>query len=172
MDKFTVKDAETLYGVTGQTIRVWCGEFSEYLSPNANPGRRRTRMLTHDDMRVLALVASMQKDGFHFPDIHNSLHNGERGLAPESPDGLAELSQADQKLIQQMRNMQFRLDQTLMENESLKLESAELKAEVRLLREQLETMRTQLQGRADLERQLGRLEMQLEMLQGKFKEES
>ena len=112
MEKFTVKDAETLYGVTGQTIRVWCDEFSEFLSPSANPGSRRTRMLTHDDMRVLALIASMQKDGFHFPDIGNSLRNGERGQAPESPNGLAELSKVDRKLIEQVRDLQFRLEKT------------------------------------------------------------
>jgi len=167
MDKFTVKDAETLYGVTGQTIRGWCSEFSDFLSPSANPGRRRTRMLSHDDMRVLALIASMQKDGFHFPDIRNSLENGERGQAPDSPDGLAELSQADQKLIQQVRDLQYRLEQTKSENETLKLESAALRAEVRLLREQIEAMRGQVLERVELERQLGRMEMQLEILQGK-----
>lgn len=165
MDKFTVKDAETIHGVTGQTIRVWCDEFKAFLSPTANPGKRRTRMLTHDDMRVLSLVASMQKDGFHFPDIHNSLKNGERGQAPESPDGLAELTQADQKLIQQVRDLQYRLEETSKENERLKLESAELKAEVRLLREQLEALQGQMHERVEVERQIGRLEMQIELLQ-------
>jgi len=124
-------------------------------------------MLTHDDMRVLALIASMQKDGFHFPDIRNSLENGERGDAPESPEGLAELSNADHKLIEQVRDLQYRLEHTRTENEGLKLESAALKAEVRLLREQLTTLQGQLRERAELERQLGRLEMQLEMLQDK-----
>lgn len=76
------KDAAALYNVTPQTIGAWAKEFAGYLSDNANPGRKKQRLFTKDDMRVFSLVSEMQNKGLAFADIHATLITGVRGDPP------------------------------------------------------------------------------------------
>ena len=71
-----------MFGVARETIRNWADEFAEYLSPLATPGHGKRRMYSYDDLRVIALVAELKKQGMTYADIHVSLKNGQRGQPP------------------------------------------------------------------------------------------
>jgi DNA-binding transcriptional MerR regulator len=81
-----------LFDISEETVRVWVGEFAEYLSPTATPGKHKQRVFTEADMEVLSLVSERKKQGDTFADIHLSLKNGQRGnitqLPPEELDAI------------------------------------------------------------------------------------
>jgi hypothetical protein len=56
MQTYTVTQASRILKVSAATIRRWCNEFSEHLSGIATPPPGETRILTGDDLRVLAYV--------------------------------------------------------------------------------------------------------------------
>ena len=76
------KDAAALYNVTPQTVGAWAKEFAEYLSDKANPGRKKQRLFTKEDMMVFSLVSDMQDKGLTFTDMHATLITGNRGEPP------------------------------------------------------------------------------------------
>lgn len=74
----TVSKLATQFGTSKNTIRVWTAEFSEYLSPTAQPPKGQPRRYTDDDLRVLALVAYMRSDAVPYDDIRSALASGQR----------------------------------------------------------------------------------------------
>jgi len=48
--------------VHGDTIRRWCSDYRQFLSPTANPGKGQVRSLTRHDLAVMAFVAKLRKD--------------------------------------------------------------------------------------------------------------
>lgn len=80
---YTALQASTAFKIARETIRKWCLEFGDYLSPSANPGKNRDRHFNDDDMRVLALVSEMKAAGRTYSDIHAALGAGQRGEIPE-----------------------------------------------------------------------------------------
>jgi DNA-binding transcriptional MerR regulator len=71
-----------LYQISRETVRQYSREFEIHLSPQANPGKSRTRMYNQDDMEVFALIVEMKGQGKLYSDIHASLMNGQRGQLP------------------------------------------------------------------------------------------
>ncbi len=84
-ERYTTQHAASLYEVAIETVRSWSQEFDRHLSPTANPGRRRQRMFTHEDMGVFALISKMKGEGATYADIHLALDAGERGSSPGTP---------------------------------------------------------------------------------------
>lgn len=73
---------QMLFGVSNETVRTWSEEFSQYLSPTANPGTGKHRHFTDDDLEIFALISEMKKQGQTYTDIHLALKNGQRGNVP------------------------------------------------------------------------------------------
>lgn len=80
--QYRARDVSALYGVTPQTVGMWSSEFAQFLSPTANPGHKKKRLFTYDDMAVLDLVAQMRDQGATTDEIHASLKVGTRGNPP------------------------------------------------------------------------------------------
>lgn len=80
---YTPKQVAALFNCQRETVRRWAMEFEAYLSPTASPGKNRDRSYTDSDLAVFALVSQMKAEGKLFTDIHASLANGSRGIAPQ-----------------------------------------------------------------------------------------
>lgn len=95
---YTSRHVSTLYGVTVETVRNWADEFTEYLSPMANPGPNRHRQFTDEDMQVFSLVSEFKSQGKTYTDIHVSLRSGQRGDLPTlHPDEVQAIMSTDQE---------------------------------------------------------------------------
>jgi DNA-binding transcriptional MerR regulator len=133
LDFFSTLHVCKLFDVSHQTVKNWCDEFVDYLSPYARPGGGQKRLFTVDDMRVFALIAEYRQRGWHWKDAHKALAKGERGTIPEQA---AELTPtASPEVMLAMRDE--------IENLRVLLRDAEAKKEqesgkVMLLKEQLE----------------------------------
>lgn len=79
---YRTKDVAAFYDVSDQTVGVWSREFAQYLSPHANPGRKKKRLFTKEDMSVFSLVSQLQGHGMTFEEIHANLKSGARGEEP------------------------------------------------------------------------------------------
>lgn len=80
---YTTGDLVKHFGVSRQTISVWCKEFAHYLSPTANPPRGAQRRFTESDMAVLTLVHGDKRRGLKVEEIHAALSAGQRGEVPQ-----------------------------------------------------------------------------------------
>lgn len=81
---YTTSHLTNLFNVSHQTVKNWCKEFADYLSPTATPPANRQRQFTDDDLMVLALVAELKGAGATFEDIHAALAVGQRGDLPDT----------------------------------------------------------------------------------------
>lgn len=59
--------------VSARTIRLWSGEYAEYLSPQAVGGDGRARSFNELDQRILARVAALRTQNTAIEDIHADL---------------------------------------------------------------------------------------------------
>ncbi len=82
----TVGDMASAFGVTPQTVRSWCNEFNAFLSPGATPPAGQVRNFGEDDIKVLALVASMRGDLASYEAIGAALDSGARADLPEEEE--------------------------------------------------------------------------------------
>lgn len=80
---FTTSSITKAFGISPQTVKNWCDEFAQYLSPSATPGDGKKRIFTYEDMQVFALVADYHKRGFRWDDAHAALKSGQRGELPQ-----------------------------------------------------------------------------------------
>jgi DNA-binding transcriptional MerR regulator len=111
--EYTSRHAVILYKVTAETIRSWTEEFSEYLSPTANPGKGRHRVFSDEDMQVFAYIQERKRQGAVFEQIHAELANGNRGnIPPLPPDEIQVLvsDQQEKRLGLQVENLQLALN--------------------------------------------------------------
>jgi DNA-binding transcriptional MerR regulator len=153
-----------LHGVTIQTVRAWSMEFEKYLSPYANPGARRQRLFTPDDMAVFDLIAQLKGQGRNFQEIHEALASGQRGGSPETPPSELEALIADNshtELVAQNNALVRRVEALQAEIEELRRYRDENIA----LKARLDTM----EGQLTKEREIGRLEGELEALKRQLK---
>lgn len=136
-EKYTTEHVANLYGVTRETVRQWSEEFERHLSPTANPGYRRQRLFTDDDMRVFDYIAGQKKQGAINEDIHNDLDAQQRGASPAASPGELSMtiSQTDRKtLITQISDLQRtidRLEDEIKELQEVKLDVARLEGELK-----------------------------------------
>lgn len=162
---YTTEHVAALYGVTIQTVRAWAMEFEKYLSTSANPGTRRQRLFTPDDMSVFDLIAQQKTQGRNFQEIHEALGNGRRGGSPETPPSELEALIADSThsaLIAQNQALVRRVEALQAEIEELK----QYRDENIALKARLDVMEAQLAK----ERELGRLEGELDVLRRQIKQ--
>lgn len=64
--KYGVSEVARVFEVNRDTIKTWAYQFSEYLSPQANPEKGISRIFTIEDIRVLAYIYMDWEDD---PDI-------------------------------------------------------------------------------------------------------
>jgi DNA-binding transcriptional MerR regulator len=142
--QYRARDVSALYDVTPQTVGMWASEFAQYMSPTANPGHKKKRLFTHDDMAVLDLVAQMRDQGATTEEIHASLKTGSRGSTPAiEPNEV-------QSIVSR-------------EHESrLSLENERLQHALLVARSQLEKAKKDLERLDEVEKKSIQLEAQLE----------
>lgn len=168
MDTFyTSNQAAKIYDVSLQTINHWAGQFKEHLSPTANPGGRRKRRFSVEDMKVLALISDMKNEGSTFEDIRATLQTGQRGDAPTvDPDqvqaivvGEAETRLAlendrlQQMLVEAHNKLAMAQDQ-LKEMDDLRLKAARLEAQLDSQAKERERLESQVQALTEAIKQL------------------
>lgn len=128
---WNANQAANLFKVQRETIRQYCLEFTSHLSPQANPGKNRTRAFTEDDMEVFALVVEMKAQGKLYSDIHAALANGTRGQLPPEFDAII-ASEGNR-----YKQMELKLVFANEENEKLRDQQKEDRGQIKLLKEQL-----------------------------------
>ena len=78
----SVSDFAKAFGVDPNTIRHWGKQFSEFLSPGANPGRNEERRYTAGDEQVIALIGELRAENRPYEAIRAALAAGDRGQWP------------------------------------------------------------------------------------------
>ena len=129
---FQSEQLTDMFSVSHETIRNWTREFTDYLSPTANPGKRRKRQFSYDDLTVLALVAQLRNRGLNFDDIHVALRNGQRGTPPIQEPTDLDLPETESDLIEQLETLKraLSLSQRNLEATTQRLQEMETQAEV------------------------------------------
>ncbi len=94
---FTPKQVAGRLGLSGTTIRNYSRQWSDYLSPAANPEAGQARLYTEDDIAVITTIAALRENQATTDQIRAALDAGQR-LAPMRPleDDRARLDAADQ----------------------------------------------------------------------------
>jgi len=168
------KDAAALYNVTPQTIGAWAKEFAEYLSSNANPGHKKQRLFTKEDMTVFSLVSDMQDNGLAFADMHATLKTGNRGEPPTiEPTEMQVIVANEHENRLTIENE--RLTRALVDaQQALKKAETEL-ASLREVEDRNIKLETQLEGaltvKGELQNQIAQLQAKIERLALKTGEE-
>lgn len=88
-ETFSTKQLYSLFNCSHQTIKNWTKDFSEWLSPTAQPDAGRKRVFTESDVRVFELVHRLKGEGKFNEDIKAALGAGEMGNMPMMPTGLS-----------------------------------------------------------------------------------
>ena len=161
------------YKRTEQTIRAWAREFSDYLSPTANPGGGKGRNYTVEDLQVIALIAEMKDSNATYEEIHASLAAGQRGDPPNmSVDDLRVLRATEgekragveiQALQQHIVDIQVRMKQAedralVAETKAIQLgqDNAALTAGAAAIKAELERAREELKAAQETNMRLSR----------------
>lgn len=64
-----------LLNVHSNTVRLWCRDFTEFLSPTANPPAGTYRQFTANDLAVFTHIADLSRLKMPLPVIRNALRN-------------------------------------------------------------------------------------------------
>jgi len=166
---YSNRQTAALFGVSLETIRNWAYEFTQYLSPTANPGKGKHRLYSQDDLEVFALADEMKKQGMTYADIHVALQNGQRGYPPNlAPDEIQAIvvNEQERRLSTEVEVLQRTCVQLQrqLEDAEAKVRKAE---EIREANIRLETLSQTQQQRVEelkeeLEKARGRIEVLLE----------
>jgi DNA-binding transcriptional MerR regulator len=73
---YKVGEVAKLFGVNDQTLRVWCKQFADYLSPGATPGKGATRDFNDDDLKVFRYVQYALSRGHSYDEVWSQLRDG------------------------------------------------------------------------------------------------
>jgi DNA-binding transcriptional MerR regulator len=82
------KEISDLLGVVPNTIRRWCEEYHQYLSPTASPPKGKTRVFTPHDLRVLHYVSVLRDKGEPFETVAarlQAMHSDDWADLPDVP---------------------------------------------------------------------------------------
>lgn len=139
-----------LFSISRETVRTWSREFSDFLSPTANPGENRQRFFTDADLAVFALVSDMKARGSLYDDIKVSLGAGQRADPPEIENILAPTERG--RLVQLEKQI------VMLHEELAKIQGDVQRkdAQIELLERQLADAQQEIQK---LNREIGRLEV-------------
>lgn len=173
-NEYSTQHVAALYDVAIETVRTWAQEFERHLSPTANPGRRRQRMFTSEDMAVLDLIANLKAKGRTYQDIHVALDAGQRGGSPETPPNeLQDMIVNDDRrqLVALNDDLKRRIEKLYAEIEQLKeLEKESIRLQAQMENEKQRADRAEnrildlLREQAELREQLGELKGELKYL--------
>lgn len=72
-------EAAAIVQISPSSLRVWCGTFSQFLSPSANPGAGSERLLTSKDIAILQRVKELRDTGATYAAISETLRNEDTG---------------------------------------------------------------------------------------------
>lgn len=145
---YSSRHVRLLYDISAETVRNWCDEFTEYLSPTAIPGKGKHRNFTEDDMRVFDLIAQMKGQGLTYEQIHASLNNGQRGNVPELPaEEMHEIIVAEEqgKLTFEIEVVQRALRLVTQERDELEGKYLALREEVQPVKDENIRLETRLE---------------------------
>jgi len=78
----TLTDLTKALETTPATVRRWTKDYSEFLSPGANPPKGEIRSYTNEDGQVIALIATMRKSNKPYEAIRAALASGIREQWP------------------------------------------------------------------------------------------
>lgn len=159
---FTTSGIQRLYDVSPQTVRNWTNEFAQYLSMSATPKAGQRRQYTLEDLTVFTLVKDMTDKGFTYEEIGVSLGNGDRGEVPEG----AQKSDDDDPLNNASPEEVARTLALIRERDTALGRIEELMKENRNKDDHIVSLNDQI---SQLNREIGRLEVRLEIEQEKDK---
>jgi DNA-binding transcriptional MerR regulator len=153
----------TIYGITIETVNVWAREFSNYLSPTANPGQRKARLFTREDMTVVDLIASFRKQNVAYDEIHANLASGQRGNPPDvEPEQVQAIVSTEHETRLALENERLRMILVDAQN-SLRKAETEL-ARLREVEDKTIRLEAQLEAEREFKKEL------LEQQEGQRKE--
>lgn len=164
---YSSRHIQALFRVSGETVRSWSEEFSEYLSASATPGKGKHRVFSNDDLRVLSYVAERKRDGATFDEIHVGLKSGERGdepvLAPAEVESIVS-GDIEKRLATQIEQLHITIERVRQERDDA-LEKAQEAQQYREKSIQLESDLTNSRSQVDkLEQRLDELQKRVESL--------
>lgn len=70
---YTVAQAAALAGVSPTSVRNWCAQFAQYLSPGASPPAGEERLLTAGDVATLQQIAQWRQQRMGYDAIAQGL---------------------------------------------------------------------------------------------------
>lgn len=163
---------QSLFNITGQTVRNWTNEFSDFLSDDAVGGENKHRVFTEDDLSVFALISELKAKRLNTDDIKATLATGNRGEIPDTT-GIVPVDTALKitRLESQMLQYKYNYETALEEIDQLKLEKARLEGELKSLSTVREQLADEHEKRDSLMREIGKLEARLEFEQERRKED-
>lgn len=126
---YSVLQAARASGVSSSTIRNWSSEFSEFLSPGANPAPGATREFSDDDLKVFSTVRVMRGQLVETVAIVEALREGQRfePVAPPAAEGAPPADRANADAVMVYRDLV-----TQLESRADKLTDRLLEAERRI----------------------------------------
>jgi DNA-binding transcriptional MerR regulator len=144
---YTTGHLQNLFGWHYETVRRYCKEFADWLSPTATPPPNDHRKFTYDDLKVFALIAEMKQGRKTYTDIKLALGTGQRGTLPELSEDEIKVIHMTRQGVQIFARMQGRIEEleTALKAEQRKIipmdgRIIELEAQLRLLKEQLQAV--------------------------------
>lgn len=137
---YTTQQLFNVFQVSHQTIKNWCGEFKDYLSPTATPQKKHRRMFTDEDLKVFDLVKQLKGEGKRYEDIKAALGAGMRGGVPDMPHEIVPARQNGQltAALFQIKQLQAELDVEREMRKVAETMKARTDGKVELLEKQLE----------------------------------
>jgi DNA-binding transcriptional MerR regulator len=78
MTLYTPRQASISSGIAESTVRLYCREYADFLSPSATPPRGEARRFTPEDVAVFKTVKTLRDQGLTSADILIALQKGER----------------------------------------------------------------------------------------------
>jgi len=165
MKNHTTGQLADMLKIHPETVRRYTSRFSSFMSPNAQPGGKRTRLYNEDDLKVIALISDMKAHRKTFEDIQVALEAGQSDSI-QIPEDLPEQNlisiEQQERIIARMQELEEAL-------EELRTENIQLKEQVKLQRElgKLEGEAKLNAELASLNQQIGKLEGKLEALEGR-----
>jgi DNA-binding transcriptional MerR regulator len=161
---YNTRQAASIYKVTPQTMNTWAKEFASYLTATANPGGKRQRQFTKEDMRVFSLVSEMQRENLTFTDIHASLASGARGDVPLiEPDEVKAIVAGEVESQLSLENE--RLRSMLVEAQTALRKAEKDLTRLREVEDEVVVLKTELRvDKAAKEELIARLERQIEQI--------
>lgn len=127
-----------MFNISSATVRKWADEFSDFLSPSANPPSGTTRRFTDEDMRVFATIIRLKDSSMVTDEVIAELETGTLDDLPiQIPDELIEVAsnstgalilKAIEQFEQRLDKLENGLDKKDTEIASLNQEIGRLKA--------------------------------------------